>query len=176
MRFVLASILGATVVSAAATPAVRRVTGRIERVIHAPGPCRGGVAVTREEIEEVEAKTRHLRLTNAIFTIFAGRQHVGRPLMTFRTDRAARFDVSLPEGVFCVMAGELKESAPAKSAAAASRDPHTDPECLRERAVACDAQLHVRRENPRDVKLTLETYTPCPQPWAQPCYRGPMPP
>jgi hypothetical protein len=178
MRIVLASMLAASVLSVAAAdaPPVRRVTGTVERVIHAQGPCRGGVAVTREEMEEVEAKAQRFAIARATFTVFAGRRHVGKPVTRFKTDRAGRFDVSLAEGVFCVMAGELNERAAPKSPLVASPNPHVDAECLRERELACDAQLYVRKENPRAVKLTLDTYTPCPQPWAQPCYRGPMPP
>jgi hypothetical protein len=177
VRFAWAPILVAGIAAVAvAEPAVGRVKGTIERVIHAQGPCRGGVAVTREEMEEVEAKTQRLRLANATFTVFAGRRHAGKPVTRFRTDRAGRFEVALPEGAYCVMAGDLKEAAPKNAPMAAPTGPHVDAECLRERAVACDAQLQVRKENPRDVKLTLDTFTPCPQPWAQPCYRGPMPP
>ena len=94
----------------------------------------------------------------------------------FKTDRAGKFDVLLPEGAYCVMAGELGRAPPERSPVAVPKNPHVDAECLRERAVACDAHLHVRKDNPRSVKLTLDTFTPCPQPWAQPCYRGPMPP
>ena len=95
----------------------------------------------------------------------------------FKTDRAGRFEVRLPEGVFCVMAGERDEVAP-ETAEAPLRPTaaHVDPGCLRDRELACDAQLHVRRDTTREVKLTLDTFTPCPQQWAQPCYRGPMPP
>ena len=74
------------------------------------------------------------------------------------------------------MAGELKDFAPDSSPAPVPTAPYVDADCLRDQAVACDAQLHVRKDNPRDVQLTLDTFTPCPQPWAQPCYRGPAPP
>ncbi len=174
LTLALAAISAAT----AGSPA-RRVTGTVERVIHAQGPCRGGVAVTREEMEEVEAKAQHIPLAKTTFTVFAGHRHVGKPVTRFKTDRAARFDVSLPEGAYCVMAGDLKEAAPDESnqpRAAPKAQAHVDAECLRDLAVRCDAQLHVRKDNPRAVKLTLDTFTPCPQPWAQPCYRGPMPP
>ena len=177
VRFAWALVLVAGIAAAAvAEPNVRRVKGTVERVLHAQGPCRGGVAVTREEMDEVEAKTQRFRLANATFTVFAGSRHDGKPVTRFKTDRAGRFDVALPEGAFCVMAGDLKEAAPKNAPAAAPANPHVDTACLRDRALACDAQLHVRKDNPRDVKLTLDTFTPCPQPWAQPCYRGPMPP
>ena len=178
MRIGLALTLAASVVSvAAAAPRGRRVTGTAERAIHAQGPCRGGVAVTREEMQEWEAKTQRFPLAKTTFTVFAGDRHVGKPVTRFKTDRAGRFEVRLPEGVFCVMAGEQREAAPENSTA--PRPPtsaHVDADCLRDRALACDAQLYVRRDSARDVKLTLDTFTPCPQPWAQPCYRGPMPP
>jgi hypothetical protein len=178
-RIVVASILAATVGSAAlAAPRVlRRVTGTVERVIHAQGPCHGGVAVTDEEMREWEAKTQRSPIAKTTFTVFAGNRFVGKPVTRFKTDGAGRFDASLPEGVFCVMAGERKEGAadnlarPVRKVAA-----HVDAECLRDRELACDAQLYVRKANPRTVKLTLDTFTPCPQQWAQPCYRGPMPP
>ena len=178
MRIALASTLVAAVASVAmAAPRVRRVAGTVERVIHAQGPCRGGVAITGEEMQEWQAKTQRSPIARTTFTVFAGDRHVGKPLARFKTDRAGRFDVRLPEGEFCVMAGERDEVAPEISAEPPRpTDAHVDADCLRDLALACDARLYVRRDNPRDVKLTLDTFTPCPQPWAQPCYRGPMPP
>ena len=175
----IAVTLSAAVASGAAAPPPppQHVTGSVERVVHAQGPCRGGVAVTREELDEVAAKTQHIPLRNATFTIFAGDKHVGKPLTRFTTDRAARFAVDLPAGAFCVMAGDRKEAPTEKARATpVPASPNIDANCLRERAVACDATLHVRKDSARAVKLTLDTFTPCPQPWAQPCYRGPMPP
>src|SRR5262245_34417167 len=53
MTALVASILAAsTVATAAAAPRVLRVTGTVERAIHARGPCRGGVRVTDEEMQE----------------------------------------------------------------------------------------------------------------------------
>jgi hypothetical protein len=171
MRIALALALAPAVVSVAmAAPRVRRVTGTAERAIHAQGPCRGGVAVTNEEMQEWAAKTQRFPLAKTAFTVFAGQKRVGKPVIRFKTDRAGRFEVRLPEGVFCVMAGEQPAKALAPTGAG------VDPQCLRDRALVCDAQLYVRGDNPRDVKLTLDTFTPCPEPWAQPCYRGPMPP
>lgn len=172
----IAVALAAAVASGAAAPP-QHVTGSVERVIHAQGPCRGGVAVTREELDEVAAKTQRIALRNATFTVFAGSKHVGKPVTRFKTDRSARFEVDLPAGTFCVMAGELKDAPTEKSLQPrAPAGPHIDAACMAERAVACDATLYVRKDNARAVKLTLDTFTPCPQPWAQPCYRGPMPP
>jgi hypothetical protein len=175
IRIGLALTLAASVVSLAAT--ARRVTGTAERAIHAQGPCRGGVAVTNEEMQEWEARTQRFPLARTTFTVFAGQRQVGKPVTRFKTDRAGRFEVRLPEGVFCVMAGEQREVAPENSdAPLPATSANVDSECLRDRAAACDAQLYVRRDSARDVRLTLDTFTPCPQPWAQPCYRGPMPP
>jgi hypothetical protein len=178
MRIVLALTLAASVVSvAAAAPRVRRVTGTVERAIHAQGPCYGGVAVSQDQMQEWEAKTQRFPLAKTTFTVFAGDSHVGKPVTRFKTDRVGRFEVRLPEGVFCVMAGERGEaSRESSNGPLPVTSANVDLECLRERAVACDAQLYVRKDSPRDVKLTLATFTPCPQPWAQPCYRGPMPP
>ena len=174
----LALTLAATVASVAiAAPRLRRVTGTAERLIHAQGPCGGGAAITREAMAEWQAKSQHIPLLKATFTVFAGDKHVGKPVTRFKTDRAGRFDVRLPEGAFCIMAGERDDVAP--DSAAAPLQPmaaHVDAECLRDLALACDAQLQVRKDGARDVKLTLHTFTPCPQQWAQPCYRGPMPP
>jgi hypothetical protein len=177
-RIGLALLLAASVVSvASAAPRVRRVTGTAERAIHAQGPCSGGVAVTDEQMQEWEAKTQRFPLAKTTFTVFAGNRHIGKPVTRFKTDRAGRFNVSLPEGVFCVMAGQVQEAAPENSnAPGAAPSANVDVACLRDRAVACDAQLFVRGDSPRDVTLTLDTFTPCPQSWAQPCYRGPMPP
>jgi hypothetical protein len=183
MRLAAALALAAAVASVAvatAAPRARRVTGTVERAIHAQGPCRGGVRVTNEEMEAWAAKTQRFPLAKSTFTVFAGQGHVGKPVTRFKTDGAGRFEVRLPEGVFCVMAGELAEKAEAAvdigKVPAAPTSQHVDADCLRERAFACDAQLYVRKEDARDVKLTLDTFTPCPQQWAQPCYRGPMPP
>jgi hypothetical protein len=181
MRIALALTLAATVASVAlAAPRLRHVTGTAERAIHAQGPCGGGAAIRDEQMQEWAAKTRRFPLAKTTFTVFAGGQRVGRPVTRFKTDRAGRFEVRLPEGVFCVMAGEQAEVVPEISKEpqqppAATRA-GVDPQCLRDRALACDAQLHVGGDSPRDMKLTLDTFTPCPEPWAQPCYRGPMPP
>jgi hypothetical protein len=175
----LVSIFAAGAVSvamAAAGPRVWRVTGTAERAIHAQGPCRGGVRVTDEEMQEWAAKTQHIPLAKTTFTVFAGNRRVGKPVMRFKTDGAGRFDVLLPAGTFCVMAGEVKEATPEASPVAAPKAGNIDAECLRDRALACDAELYVRKDSARAVKLTLDTFTPCPQSWAQPCYRGPMPP
>ena len=178
MRIALALTLAATVASVAvAAPRLRRVTGSAERVFHAQGPCGGGAAITREAMEEWQAKSQRVPLLKTTFTVFAGDKHVGRPVTRFKTDRAGRFDVRLPEGAFCVMAGEYDEAAPDSSAPPPrAMDAHVDAGCLRDQALACDAQLEVRKDGARDVKLTLHAFTPCPQPWARPCYRGPAPP
>jgi hypothetical protein len=170
--------LAATAVSAAmAAPPrpLRRLTGTVERAIHAQGPCRGGVRVTDEEMQEWQAKTQRFPIAKSTFTVFAGNRRVGKPVTRFKTDRAGRFEAQLPDGDFCVMAGELGRAEPASSPVAAAPQPYVDAECLRDRALACDAQLFVRGDSTR-VKVTLDTFTPCPQQWAQPCYRGPMPP
>lgn len=161
-------------VAAAAPRAVRRVAGTVERAIHAQA-CHGGIRVTDEEMREWEAKTQRFPLAKSAFTVFAGNQRVGKPVARFKTDRAGRFEVHLPDGDFCVMAGELGAVAPESAPLPAPTGPHVDAECLRDRALACDAQLFVRGDSAR-VKVTLDTFTPCPQQWAQPCYRGPMPP
>jgi hypothetical protein len=170
--------IAATAVSmAVAGPRARRVTGTAEHVVHAQGPCRGGAAITREEMAELRARDERTLLGQATFTVFAGDRHVGKPVLRFKTDRSGRFDVRLPEGDFCVMAGEHGAVTP-ETAAPLPRpaDPHVDADCLRGLAEACDAQLHVRKDGAREVKLTLHTFTRCPQQWSQPCWRGPMPP
>jgi hypothetical protein len=73
------------------------------------------------------------------------------------------------------MAGEPGVAAPDRPLSSVPTQPYVDAECLRDRALACDAQLYVRGDSAR-MKVTLETFTPCPDQWAQPCYRGPMPP
>jgi len=178
MRIALALALAATAASlAVAAPRLRRVTGTAERVVHAPGPCGGGAAITREAMAEWQAKSERVPLLKTTFTVFAGDKHVGKPVTRFKTDRAGRFDVRLPEGAFCIMAGEYEAGTPDISAAPRRpMEAHVDADCLRDQALACDAQLQVRKDGGRDVKLTLHTFTRCPQPWAQPCYRGPMPP
>jgi hypothetical protein len=174
----IALIVAVSVAPAAlAALRMRRVTGTAERVIHAQGPCRGGVAITREEMAAWQAKTERHPISKTTFTVFAGDKRVGKPVTRFKTDRAGRFDVRLPAGMFCVMAGEYQEIARENPPEPAQpTGPYVDADCLRDRALACDAVLHVREDGARDVKLTLDTFTPCPQPWAQPCYRGPAPP
>jgi hypothetical protein len=99
----------------AAPRPVRRVTGTVERAIHAQGPCQGGVRVTDEEMQEWAAKTQRSPIAKSTFTVFAGTRRVGKVVTRFKTDRAGRFEVRLPEGEFCVMAGEIKEAAPENS-------------------------------------------------------------
>jgi hypothetical protein len=126
-------------------------------------------------MQEWAAKTQRSPLGNATFTVFAGNRRVGKPVTRFKTDRAARFEVRLPDGEFCVIAGDLAAVPPDNSPPSAPQQPYVDSDCLRDRALACDAQLFVRGDSAR-VKLTLDTFTSCPEQWAQPCYRGPMPP
>jgi hypothetical protein len=185
MRLALAVILPSALI-AATTGASRllRVTGSAERVIHAPGPCGGGARITDEQMQEWAAKTQRSSLVKAAFTVFAGERHDGKRVARFKTDGAGRFEVRLPEGTFCVMAGELPDVAPEPPDV--TPEPATPPrarpsgnvdlQCLHDLALACDARLDVRRDTARDVKLLLETYQRCSEPWAQPCYRGPMPP
>ena len=73
MRIALALLLAATVASVAmAAPRVRRVLGTVERVIHAQGPCRGGVAITHAEMQQWAAETQRSPLAKTTFTVFAG--------------------------------------------------------------------------------------------------------
>ena len=66
MRIALALTLAATVASVAvAAPRMRRVTGTVERVVHAQGPCGGGAAITREAMAEWQAKSERVPLLKA---------------------------------------------------------------------------------------------------------------
>ena len=69
------------------------------------------------------------------------RQARRKPLARFKTDRAGRFDVRLPEGELCVMAGERDEVAPENSTAPSRPTGAHVTRLLRDLALACDARL-----------------------------------
>jgi hypothetical protein len=156
---------------------------------HVTRPCFSGVAMTEDMVQSDVAP-----LGNQLLTFTPGTVPGGAVFTRVKTNRVGRFQVRLPEGPWCVYFGEpppppppdTAELADASDGGAASArverppelDANLDLDCLRRLRhpqPECDAVLRVP---PRPLERTLErvTWAECPQPFAHPCYRGPMPP
>lgn len=161
----------------AAAPPVFTVTGTAQRE-HRTTPCMGGVRVT-EDLVTIESTT----LARQDFTVFAGADRKGRVAARFKTDSRGSFTTSLPAGAWCVVLGKheptQEQPLPESQPSAPVRSPHLDAECLARLAhpePGCDAQWTVTDRPLTGVRLTLHSSNSCPQPWANPCWRGPLPP
>jgi hypothetical protein len=160
---------------------LRTVAGVAESVIHPPTPCRGGVRVTEEELAAEDAKIQRNVLSSQKFTVIAGSSRTGKVVAKFTTDRAGKFSLRLRAGEYCIAQGHVGSAKPPKNdpaAPVAAPSPNVDADCLRARSMpTCDAMIYVQDTTASKVKLELHTYTQgCQAQWAQPCWRGPMPP
>jgi hypothetical protein len=156
--------------SATAAPsAPMRIAGRVTLV---SSICGGGAAVTREMLERLPPPQP---IPGRAFLVVAGEQiSAARPAARFVTRPDGSFVTRLPPGKWCFFEATRRPSGderPDKPVAAPS--PHADGGCLAERARRCDLVLAVKSDVSR-ADITFRQ--PCPQPWNQPCYRGPMPP
>jgi hypothetical protein len=132
--------------------------------------CRGGAAVTREDYESLPPPTPLAGLT--FFVRRGAKITRGKPFAQVTTNAKGRFELELPEGTWCFYdAGRALrgEAGPV----AARPDAHIDAQCLAEEKVRCDLVVRVAGER---KGLVIERAERCPRPWAEPCYRGPMPP
>jgi hypothetical protein len=157
--------LGAGVAGARVEDA-KRVTGRAETV---SSVCGGGAAISRQQLEALPPPAP---IGGREFLVVRGETITdARPSARFVTRADGTFTTRLPLGTWCLFD--------------ASRRPKDDPKappappkpgaegCLEALKRRCDLVLAVKG----DVRDAAITFTQrCPQPWNQPCYRGPMPP
>lgn len=160
----------------ASAPDPVALSGTASRV-HATVPCRGGAAILPSEFEHESQP-----LVQQVLTVSVGEVPGGKVVARPKTDRAGGFALSLAPGVYCVVVGEPRPSPPEEEPArpvASGAGPHLDPACLAELAhptPRCDARWIVGKGSPTKVSVSLYSSNTCPQPWAHPCWRGPMPP
>jgi hypothetical protein len=167
--------VGAAVRLAGADPAaLKRVAGKVE-MTHSI--CRGGVAVTQEDYERLPPPQP---LGGKEFLVVAGAQiRATRTAARFVTRADGTFVTRLPPGQWCFFEASRTPSEPRRGPGepvvpkAARPGQHVDADCLESERRRCDLVLAVKS----DVSRARITFTErCPQSWAQPCYRGPMPP
>ncbi|MFO0600683.1 MAG: hypothetical protein U0228_35570 [Myxococcaceae bacterium] len=146
-------------------------------------PCRGGARVLPEEIKSDVRPLPHQPLT-----FVAGRNPYGKVGARATSDERGHFEVQLAPGQWCVLFGEPPPPPPKEKAKPKEpRPPRTnsiqanvDADCLEQLQhpqPQCDAVVQVTASaEPQERVLEHVTSNQCPQPWAQPCYRGPAPP
>jgi hypothetical protein len=156
---------GATLVEASA-PDVKRVTGRAETV---SSVCSGGAAISREQIERLPPPSP---VAGREFLVVRGEAiTAARPAARFVTRADGTFTTRLPPGTWCFFDASRR---PKEEFKAPPAPPRPDPEgCLEAMKRRCDLVLAVKTDV-REAEITFAQS--CPQPWNQPCYRGPMPP
>jgi len=150
-------------------------------------PCRGGAAVSPEEITIESAP-----LGGQPLTVFVGQRPGGAVAARLKTDGQGRFQTRLEPGTYCVVLGDAQPApdagAPAPDAGAPAPEPapnamsadrNYDAHCLEalaHPAPRCDALWPVPSPEPVELRVVVSSSNQCPQPWARPCWRGPMPP
>jgi len=134
--------------------------------------CRGGVAITQRDYDELPPP---VPVAGREFLVVAGSRISDKPpAARFVTRANGAFATRLLPGQWCIFEAARKPAAGrAKQPVAAAPRPHVDADCLEEERRRCDLVLTVKA----DIKKARIVFQErCPQPWAQPCYHGPMPP
>jgi hypothetical protein len=157
----------AVAASAGAGAAKKRVTGKAERHTSV---CGGGAAITQEQIDRLPPPEP---MGGMAFLVVAGDQiTAARPVARFVTRPDGTFTTQLPPGTWCVFDAGRKPPDEPKTLQAPAK-PSLDGGCLEAERRRCDLVLPVKSDV-RDARITFTTR--CSEPWAQPCYHGPMPP
>jgi hypothetical protein len=132
--------------------------------------CGGGAAISREQIERLPPPRP---VAGKEFLVVAGdRINVKRPVARFTTRIDGTFATRLPAGTWCIFEA-ARRPAGDEAPPVAAPEPGIDEACLAENRRRCDLVLPVTS----DVRAARIVFVErCPQPWAQPCYHGPMPP
>ena len=148
--------------------ATHRVSGRAVLVSRI---CGGGAAITPERAGQLPPPQP---LAGKKLLVTAGEAiATTNPVARITTSEEGKFDLRLEPGTWCVFdaARKLEAREAARSAAAA---PNQDSACLVRERHRCDEVLRVGNGDRDGVQITF--YASCPQPYNQPCYRGPAPP
>jgi hypothetical protein len=153
----------------AGTGGLKRVSGRATTVASV---CGGGAAISREQIARLPPPQP---VGGREFLVVAGeRITAARPAARFTTRADGTFVTQLPPGKWCLFDASRRPSEPRGDAAQPPAPPaDTDAACLAAQKQRCDLVLAVK-DDVRDAAIIFTQR--CPQPWNQPCYRGPMPP
>jgi hypothetical protein len=166
LAFLTAS--GAALAGGAGT---KRVSGRVEQV---SSVCGGGAAIRQEQIDALPPPAP---IPGKEFLVVAGdRITAARPAARFTSRPDGTFTTRLPPGTWCFFeAGRRprEDQAVAPGSLPAPPKAGIDAGCLENEKRRCDLVLPVKSDV-RDARITFTTR--CSEPWAQPCYRGPMPP
>ena len=146
----------------------KRVAGK---VVLEHSICRGGAAITREDMERLPPPQP---IAGRAFLVVAGdRIRAKKAVARFTTRADGTFVTHLPPGTWCFFEAGRRPEVGTAPAAAAPTSAGIDADCLAEQKRRCDLVLAVKS----DVRAAQIVFRErCPQPWAQPCYHGPMPP
>jgi hypothetical protein len=155
---------------------LKRVAGKVTM---SQSICRGGVAITQQDVDALPPPAP---IPGKEFLVVAGSEISGRkPAARFVTRNDGTFVTRLPPGQWCFFeAGRKPEPEPPGQPAEPPRahplkaaGPNIDKGCLESERRRCDLVLAVKSDvKQADIRFTQR----CPDVWAQPCYRGPMPP
>jgi hypothetical protein len=155
----------------------RRVAGTVKLV---SSVCGGGAAISQEQIARLPPPQP---IGGKELLVVAGEQiSPSQPAARFTTRPDGTFVTHLPPGKWCFFDAARKLNEP-KSRSADAGPPRarpveppssgTDASCLDAERHRCDLVLAVKSDVSQ-VEITFNHR--CPEPWNQPCYRGPMPP
>ena len=162
--------------SASGARAGAKKTNRVAgRAVLEASVCGGGAAITQEQIDRLPPPRP---IAGREFLVVTGESiSAQRPVARFTTGVDGTFLTRLPAGTWCIFeAGRRMVDEPPGPAAppSAGLDPAgVDRPCLAQEQRRCDLVLAVKSEV-REARIVFTER--CPQPWAQPCYHGPMPP
>ncbi len=152
---------------------LRRVSGTASH-IQTTHPCRGGAAVMPEEIH-----SQTTPLAGQTVTVLQGAPD-GVVVAKAKADAAGHFELRLPPGRYCVRLGDVgPERAPEPPSPLPPAGQYTDARCMWDRAhpaPRCDANVEVGASDVGGLVVATYGSNTCSQQWAQPCWRGPMPP
>jgi len=139
----------------------------------------GGAAVTDQMWQEASGKEPRA----ASYRVVAGGRISGEPpLASFASGADGHFELRLPAGTYCAYAADRQVPPPRQDRGAGARPPpsseltnsNMDAQCLEAEARRCDAIFEVGEAE--SIHSDIEVMASCPEPFNQPCYRGPMPP
>jgi hypothetical protein len=154
-----------TVAAGAAT--TRRVAGKVEMT---SSVCGGGAAIRREQIEALPPPAP---IAGREFLVVAGGRITGaRPAARFTSRADGTFTTRLPPGTWCFFDASRRITED-RNAPVAAPSANLESGCLEAERRRCDLVLPVKSDI-KDVRITFTQR--CSEPWAQPCYHGPMPP
>ena len=167
---ILGAISGASG-AATKTTETKRVAGK---AVLLSSVCGGGAAISRDAVARLPPPQP---VGGRDFLVVAGERITATPPAARFTTRAdGSYVTRLPAGTWCFFDAARRprdDHAAPPAPATLSAAPDSDSACLAAQRRRCDLVLAVQS----DVTAAQITFTAhCPEPWNQPCYRGPAPP